>query len=256
MATNNLFLESGKLYSKRDLYKILKVPEGHQRGNWDTGYHYYQGNSFIFANIEIAGRTGHNYSNHWSEEGLVWFGRNSSHIEQESIRRLIYSENKVYIFTRTNARDLFTFNGEATVIRFTSSKPICIIWGIISLDKFPEEIGYIDEIKEGALRSILINRYERSSWARKICINYYGSVCQICSFDFEKVYGKVGKDFIHVHHLTPLSVINNEYTVDPIKDLLPVCPNCHSMLHRRKPPYSVLELISLMNHILQAPLVI
>ena len=43
----------------------------------------------------------------------------------------------------------------------------------------------------------------------------------------------MGKDFIHVHHIIPLNEIKEEYTVDPIKDLVPVCPNCHAMLHRK-----------------------
>tara|TARA_R110002050_G_scaffold54303_4_gene122942 strand:- start:29513 stop:29710 length:198 start_codon:yes stop_codon:yes gene_type:complete len=56
------------------------------------------------------------------------------------------------------------------------------------------------------------------------------------------MYGEIGKGFIHVHHLTPISEIGKKYQIDPINDLRPVCPNCHSMLHRRNPPISVNEL--------------
>ena len=51
--------------------------------------------------------------------------------------------------------------------------------------------------------------------------------------NFEEKYGAIGKDFIHVHHKIPLSEINEEYIVDPVNDLIPVCPNCHAMLHRK-----------------------
>ena len=51
--------------------------------------------------------------------------------------------------------------------------------------------------------------------------------------DFEEKYGIVGKDFIHVHHIVPLNTIGEEYLVDYEKDLMPVCPNCHAMLHRK-----------------------
>lgn len=51
--------------------------------------------------------------------------------------------------------------------------------------------------------------------------------------NFEKFYGKLGKHFIHVHHIIPLKDINEEYIVNPIKDLIPVCPNCHAMLHTK-----------------------
>ncbi|MDP1624460.1 MAG: hypothetical protein Q8L64_01695 [bacterium] len=44
---------------------------------------------------------------------------------------------------------------------------------------------------------------------------------------------------MHVHHLTPLSTIGAEYQVDPIKDMRPVCPNCHVVIHKKEPPLSV-----------------
>jgi 5-methylcytosine-specific restriction protein A len=56
------------------------------------------------------------------------------------------------------------------------------------------------------------------------------------------MYGDIGRDFIHVHHEVELASIGAEYVIDPINDLKPVCPNCHAMLHRRKPAYSVNEL--------------
>lgn len=85
---------------------------------------------------------------------------------------------------------------------------------------------------EGAVRTATINKYERSSIARKKCIEYHGCKCSICGMDFEKVYGPLGKGFIHVHHLVPLNQIGKEYKVDYKNDLIPVCPNCHAMLHR------------------------
>lgn len=85
---------------------------------------------------------------------------------------------------------------------------------------------------EGATKTIRVNVYERCPKARKACLDEYGYLCKVCNFDFEKVYGKLGKGFIHVHHIVPLSKINAEYEVDPLRDLLPVCPNCHEMLHR------------------------
>jgi len=64
----------------------------------------------------------------------------------------------------------------------------------------------------------------------------------VCNFDFEKNYGEVGKNFIHVHHLKPLHEITEKYELNPINDLRPVCPNCHAMLHRRKGCFSIAEL--------------
>ena len=60
--------------------------------------------------------------------------------------------------------------------------------------------------------------------------------------DFENTYGAIGAGFIHVHHIKQISEIGEQYEVDPLQDLVPVCPNCHAMLHKRKPPFSVDEL--------------
>lgn len=51
--------------------------------------------------------------------------------------------------------------------------------------------------------------------------------------NFEEKYGKLGKDYIEVHHIKPISEIDSEYVVDPKKDLVPVCSNYHSMLHKK-----------------------
>ncbi len=97
---------------------------------------------------------------------------------------------------------------------------------------FPESLE-TQSCFEGAKITISVNKYERSSIARNQCIDFHGCYCHACNLDFKKVYGELGNNFIHVHHLKPLHEINREYVVDPIIDLIPVCPNCHAMLHRK-----------------------
>jgi predicted HNH restriction endonuclease len=104
-----------------------------------------------------------------------------------------------------------------------------------------EEIVEPEKYFEGALKRISVNIYERNTRARNECIEHYGLKCSICSFDFETIYGEIGKGFIHVHHIKPISEIAKEYSLDPIKDLRPVCPNCHSMIHRTQPALSIEE---------------
>ena len=89
-------------------------------------------------------------------------------------------------------------------------------------------------------------KYERNPFARKVCLQHYGSSCAVCDFNFEKVYGDIGKDFIHVHHLTQVAKVGKQYSVDPVNDLRPVCPNCHAMIHKRKEAISIEELKSLL----------
>ncbi|MBE6333564.1 MAG: HNH endonuclease [Bacteroidales bacterium] len=88
-------------------------------------------------------------------------------------------------------------------------------------------------IREGAVKSIMVNKYERNQIARKKCIDVYGYSCAVCGIDFVEKYGEIGKDFIHVHHKVPISTIKEDYQINPIEDLIPVCPNCHAMLHRK-----------------------
>lgn len=85
---------------------------------------------------------------------------------------------------------------------------------------------------EGAKKQITVNAYERNPKARRECIKKHGYKCSVCEFDFAEYYGDIGIGFIEVHHLKPLNEINKEYEVNPLNDLRPICPNCHSMLHR------------------------
>lgn len=100
---------------------------------------------------------------------------------------------------------------------------------------------------EGSVTTVKVNKYERNPEARKKCIEKHGCQCKICGFDFEKIYGAFGKGKIHIHHIKPLNEIGKEYIVDPINDLIPVCPNCHMMLHSRKPAFKPHEVKSFIN---------
>jgi len=108
-----------------------------------------------------------------------------------------------------------------------------------------EEVTDPNRYVEGATKKISINVYERNTAARNKCIEHYGDSCTICDFNFGNVFGELGQGYIHVHHLKPLSEIGESYNLDPINDLRPVCPNCHSMLHRQVPALSIETLLKL-----------
>lgn len=111
-----------------------------------------------------------------------------------------------------------------------------------------DEIESVDGsgLPEGASVRVVVNRYERSAANRMACISHYGLRCQACGIDFAETYGPIGDDFIHVHHRTPVSQLGEGYIVNPLTDLIPVCPNCHAMLHRRTPPFDYLEIRELL----------
>lgn len=84
---------------------------------------------------------------------------------------------------------------------------------------------------EGATKSIVVNAFERSAAARAECLEAFGTACAVCEMDFGATYGPLAEGYIHVHHLRPLSKIGKTYKVNGRKDLRPVCPNCHAVIH-------------------------
>jgi 5-methylcytosine-specific restriction protein A len=93
---------------------------------------------------------------------------------------------------------------------------------------------------DGAKKTIIVNRYERDSKYRNKCIKEKGAICEICGCDFS-IYGERGKGFIEAHHCTPLYKIGHEIEIS-LDDLVPVCSNCHSILHRYRDEMTVEEL--------------
>jgi hypothetical protein len=105
-----------------------------------------------------------------------------------------------------------------------------VITNDIDSEKAEEDTYY----KDGAVKQYYGKRYERNPENRKRAIEIHGLSCAACGFNFEEVYGDWGKDFIEVHHVKPLSTIGEKVAIDPKNDLVPVCSNCHRMIHRRK----------------------
>ena len=129
------------------------------------------------------------------------------------------------------------------VIRFTT---FCLI-PLLPDDDFLGEVIDDEGLPEGALTRVLVNKYERNPKNRNACLAYYGSRCFACNFDFGAVYGDFASNFIHVHHTTPVSKLGPGYIVNPIKDLVPLCPNCHAAVHLSNPPIDPLILKELID---------
>ena len=52
-----------------------------------------------------------------------------------------------------------------------------------------------------------------------------------------------------IHHLKPMFSIKREIKVNPQKDLVPLCSNCHKMIHRNtKKPLTIKELTKIVNY--------
>jgi 5-methylcytosine-specific restriction protein A len=111
--------------------------------------------------------------------------------------------------------------------------------GLVDEKKFPSEEeelkSYsIENRKDGKIIMRYTTQYERNPINRRNAIRIHGTVCQGCGFDFEKVYGEIGKDYIEVHHIKPLYEGGGSVPINAETDLICVCANCHRMIHRRK----------------------
>jgi predicted HNH restriction endonuclease len=91
------------------------------------------------------------------------------------------------------------------------------------------ESGY-----EGQAEKKYVTKYERDPALRKVAITLHGTICRACGFDFGHVYGETGAGFIHIHHIRPISEFDGPTAVNPATDLVPVCANCHAIIHRDK----------------------
>lgn len=125
-------------------------------------------------------------------------------------------------------------------------------WYALAIGDFdePKASPRVNEKKvylEGSKVPVSGSRIERSSPARAACIELHGTKCCICNFDFEGIYGNLGKGFIHVHHLKSIRASEGTHVVCPKTDLRPVCPNCHAMIHRYAENRSIEEIRSLLS---------
>lgn len=96
---------------------------------------------------------------------------------------------------------------------------------------------------EGAKKTIVVNRYERDRRNRAAAIAIHGSRCLACGFDFGSRYGSIAAGFIEVHHVVPVSRMIEGYIVNPQNDLIPLCSNCHSVVHKEDPPLTLQQLL-------------
>ena len=239
-------------YTRADVKERAGLPRDAKGGNWDTGIVEHDSEFVIFANVGSAGRTGHDYNNRWDGPDFRWFHKTKSRLDWPTVGQLLAEGNVIHLFWRTSNSQPFEYAGLASAIEVLDTSPVEILWALKDDPRAGDIFQGADEIGpgeyyEGAIYNVNVNRYERDRSARQACIDHYGIQCVTCGFNFEERYGSIGANYIHVHHLVPLSTIRVGYQIDPIKDLRPICPNCHAMLHSRRPPFSIDEILELLN---------
>jgi hypothetical protein len=120
----------GGSYTRKEIQEILEVPEGRRSGNWLTGYHCYNKDWYIFSTIGTAGRTGHDYDDHFEDNDFIWYGKTGSKLCHPSIQSLINPDGYIHLFVRKDDRKPFTYYGPVKLKAFFNEIPVKIIWEI------------------------------------------------------------------------------------------------------------------------------
>jgi 5-methylcytosine-specific restriction protein A len=187
--------------------------------------------------------------------------RNQGYAQSKEHLRLVVEEGytlKTFPMEWSNARKDESGDGPAVIGGFTARLSDR---GVLQLGKdwyatdlgdedmdiaLAEELDSPERYSEGSRKQIYVSAVERSGKARKACVRHHGRDCVVCGFNFERVFGVLGKTFIHVHHLVPVAASQGEREIDPVRDLVPVCPNCHAMIHQVSPPMEIEDLRTLL----------
>ena len=233
-----LFISDKRRHVMRLLYFLERFVQDIE---FKTVLDYFKGRSF--STFQFANQFNHYFPDSWkvlvNEYGNGGKGAGKHYT--------VFSRIAHYLNQRSNHGELNKLDYRSAPPEWGS--PVIRYWTEDKLQvggqNFPEEIVTPEGISEGAKTSIIVNRYERNSKAKGICIEKWGIRCFVCGFDFEETYGAIGAGFIHVHHLKPIAEIGEEYELNPEEDLRPLCPNCHSMVHRKLPIISIEELKAL-----------
>jgi 5-methylcytosine-specific restriction protein A len=134
-------------------------------------------------------------------------------------------------FSNFNDGGLFIQNWEHKVFQSIVFSTYLLLKQILSNELLPY---FVTENFEGEENNVLCKSHERNRKNRQSCIDFYGYSCYCCGDLLSDIYGSIGENVIEVHHVTPVSEIGI-IRVNPIADLVPVCSNCHTMLHRENP---------------------
>lgn len=77
---------------------------------------------------------------------------------------------------------------------------------------------------------------QRNRAERQKCVDHYKCTCVACGLRMKDKYGELGDGVIEVHHLNPIHLFDDSHRVNYLEDLVTLCPNCHTMIHKLADP--------------------
>lgn len=207
-----------KVYTRKDIGEILGTST--KGGKWTTGYTTFNDELYIFATIDGAGRTGHNYHNRFLENDILeWYGKTNSQINQPLIKRIINNDIKVYIFIRYNDKPQFTYIGLGKCIKYFDESPVRIYFDYekrnleLLKDENIKKIEDLENISITEKESIIKSRIGHSK-LKEILLNNEKK-CQLCDVKREEL--------LIASHIKPWSKSTSQERLD-LNNVLLLCP--------------------------------
>lgn len=190
---------------------------------------------------------------HLHLKDLYAFLQQDKRLEMERWKSLVSFEASVRATLERFSSDSQRFAGKEDLFYAVRGKGLGE-WGVRNVNLLHRNLDLTcdDEgFPEG--KKILISHIKRERnhyvtlQAKKLFKNRHQRLyCEICGFDFEKIYGPIGQNFIEAHHIVPLSSLEKEQYTKP-EDFVMLCSNCHAMIHRRRPWLTKEDLKSLLS---------
>lgn len=189
------------------------------------------------------------------ENGILEMDGEEKHTTDDRLITAAERGDQIHLFYRERHHTPFTYHGQVQLLdyerrgespsrfRFALGPEADPIERALAIEARAH--GAAEEspaAPEGQLRIRESRTYERSRSNRKRAIALHGNSCVACGFNFNEYYGaELARGFIEVHHVRPVaSLIGQE--INLATDLVPVCSNCHSMLHARPEGLLIQEL--------------
>ena len=185
------------------------------------------------------------YQDHFEDDRLMMEGE-TNHANDQRIVRAKESGDEIHLFYRERHHSAFTYFGPIELVHhelcadvpskfvFQTQKTEALASSALIAEEMTHGQGtdFIGD-PEGKKRYLLHVTYASSPRNRANAIKIHGTVCKCCGFDFNAVYGpEFARDYIEIHHIKSITETNGE--VNPATDLVPLCSNCHSMVHRKR----------------------
>jgi 5-methylcytosine-specific restriction protein A len=254
--------ELGKRYSRPQIAQLGQVAELANAREWG-GYVEFANEIHIYVTLhKTRNEPEHMYRDRIEEDIVFWDSRAKHTQESLQVKKLLAADRPIRFFCRIDDREPFVHCGKLEHVHHEGTEPVEFQWRLLayatlrSMEAFerleewtpegaPPPATSSDHVarrelafREGWAVQIAVNRYERDPDARDACLAHHGYACWVCQFEFRTIYGSLGDQFAFVHHRRPIAqrAAEGPYDVDPRHDLVPICGNCHAMVHRSIEP--------------------